>query len=106
LSELVRIELSDGGFLLVEAVDQGDGVARASRRGTVVNAVRTLRESFDQVRAAADDIMQTFGQMDSVPKEVEIEFGVRILAETGAVVAKVGGEAHFTVRLAWAGPDS
>ncbi len=105
MSELVRVELSDGGFLMVEAIDPGDGVARASRRtGGVVNAAHTLRDSFTQLRAAADDMVQTFGRMVTAPEEFEIEFGVRITAETGAVVAKAGGEAHFMVRLTWAKP--
>jgi hypothetical protein len=35
------------------------------------------------------------------PDGVEIEFGVKLAGEAGAIIAKTSGEGHFTVKLSW-----
>ena len=35
------------------------------------------------------------------PDELAIEFGVKLNAETGAVIAKAATEANFTINLKW-----
>ena len=35
------------------------------------------------------------------PRAVEVQFGVRLNAEVGAVIAKTQTEAHFMVTLTW-----
>jgi hypothetical protein len=37
------------------------------------------------------------------PDTKEVEFGIKLTAEAGALISKVAGEGHFTVRLAWSG---
>lgn len=39
------------------------------------------------------------------PDEVTVEFGIKLGAETGIVVAKGSTEVHFTVTLCWKRPD-
>lgn len=107
MSEVVRFALSTGGFLLVEVDEDIGGVSRAARPRTpdmVTTATQTLREAFGQVRAAAEDAIGSFAEMLPAPHELSIEFGVRLSAEAGVVVAKAGGEANFTVRLSWTRP--
>lgn len=38
----------------------------------------------------------------NAPDEVEVAFGVKLVAQAGAVVAKTATEGHFVVRLRWA----
>jgi hypothetical protein len=105
VSEVVRFGLSTGGFLLVEVDEQTGGVSRAGRGPDLIaTATQTLREAFGQVRAAAEDAIGSFAEMMPAPHEMSIEFGVRLSAEAGVVVAKAGGEANFTVRLSWTRP--
>ena len=35
------------------------------------------------------------------PDEVEIEFGVKLNAEAGALIARTGTEGHFQVTVRW-----
>jgi hypothetical protein len=40
------------------------------------------------------------------PDEVEVEFQVTLDVEAGAVIARSGSGAHFTVRLRWTADQS
>ena len=79
----------------------GVGPERVSRHGT---AVAKLDESLDDVlasaRPAAEAVVRAFKEL--TPDEVSVEFGLSIDAEAGAVFARAGVGAHFTVNLKWA----
>ncbi|WP_327235789.1 hypothetical protein OG349_19250 [Streptomyces sp. NBC_01317] len=88
--------------MAMEVEPVGSGVVRAARPGEIVGtATRTLAESFDQVRAAAALLMDRLTTLPSPPSTVEVELGVKINAEAGAVVAKTAAEGNFTIRLTW-----
>lgn len=41
------------------------------------------------------------------PEQIEIEFGVKLAGDAGAVIAKSSSDAHFVLRMSWspaAGP--
>ncbi|MFC7591912.1 CU044_2847 family protein [Nonomuraea antimicrobica] len=104
MSELMRVPLSDGGCFLVEVADDEPGVRRASRAGDVVDAaVDSLKTALEPIRQAAECALETFRKAG--PRAVEIEFGVRLNAEAGAVIAKTGTEGHLTVKLSWGEKD-
>lgn len=87
----------------VEAVTSG--IVRAARPGEIAGtAARTLADSFDQVRAAAESLLDKLTALSSPPDTVEVELGVKINAEAGAVIAKTAAEGNFTVRLVWQKP--
>lgn len=93
--------LSGGGEVLVEISEHDDpGLRRASRAGDVIAATAaSLQSALAPVRTAAEAALDTFRKAG--PKEVEIEFGIRLTAEAGAVIAKTGAEGHLTVKLTW-----
>ncbi|MDH2426891.1 CU044_2847 family protein [Sphaerisporangium sp. TRM90804] len=102
MAELLRITLADGGHLLAEAEDDEPGVRRASRAGDVIEAsAASLEAALEPVRRAAGEAMRVFRESGS--DEIEIEFGVKLTAEAGAVIAKAGTEGHLRVRLLWKG---
>jgi hypothetical protein len=48
---------------------------------------------------------QVLAQLGSArPRQVQVEFGVELTAEAGAVLSKAGAGCHLTVTLTW-GPD-
>ncbi|MEE4593606.1 CU044_2847 family protein [Streptomyces sp. DSM 41524] len=107
-TQLIRVPLnssedSDGAEAVVMEVEHtGSGIVRAARPGEVAGtAARTLSESFDQVRAAAAALLDRLTTLPSPPSTVEVELGVKINAEAGAVIAKTAAEGNFTVRLVW-----
>ena len=66
------------------------------------------RQSAEAVKKAMNTIYNTARQVtdtiDSLavkPSAVEVEFGIILKAETGALIAKGGAEAAFKVTLTW-----
>lgn len=80
------------------------GPQRVSRRGG--NIVAYLDERLDTalatVRPAADNVLHTFTDLGL--DSIEIEFGLSLDAEAGAVIAKTGASGHFTIKLSWSRP--
>ena len=107
MSELLRFATADGNFVIVEADAQEPGVQRASRHGGIVDVRRRFEDALADVRNAAASALTVFRDGSLRPDAIEIEFGVRLNAEAGAVIAKTTVEGHFVVKLTWdrnAGP--
>jgi hypothetical protein len=70
--------------------DQLDELSRKA----LDSAMRTIVQMAHRVRALGDQIPSEFAMID-------VEFGIKLDVETGALVAKAGGEAAINVRLTW-----
>ncbi|MFC4030043.1 CU044_2847 family protein [Streptomyces polygonati] len=109
-THLVRMLLDapdrdDAAFVLVEVDSSTSGIQRASRPGDVAaTAVRSLGESFDQVRAAAEAALSRLTSLSVRPRTVELELGVKFSAEAGAVIARTAAEGNVVLRLTWENP--
>ncbi|MBB4705241.1 CU044_2847 family protein [Sphaerisporangium siamense] len=100
MSELMRMPLSGGGHVIVELPEDTPGVRRASRPGERIEAaVTSLQSALQPIREAAEAALDTFRAAG--PDEVEIELGVKLNAEAGALIAKSSAEGHLTVKLVW-----
>lgn len=102
MTEFVQFESSDGLVLIVEADPSTTGQPRPVRNrsgATAIEASQTLEEAMDGALPALRRVMETIGKL--APTEHEIEFGIKLDAQAGAVVAKTGIEGHFTVKLTW-----
>ena len=101
MTKLVQID-SDHGPVLFE-VDEvsAERTERISRRGK--NVIAELDERLDdaiaKVRPAAQAVLD--GLADLTPQMIEVEFGLKLDAEAGAIIAKTGLSGHFTVKLTW-----
>ncbi|WP_435611645.1 CU044_2847 family protein [Streptomyces sp. bgisy159] len=98
---LTEFETEDGAVVAVETRDDRPGSRLASRGDGVVRAARTFEQALDGVRAAAESALRVFRDGSLRPDGVEIEFGVKLSAETGAVIAKGSAEGHLVVKLTW-----
>lgn len=93
------------GTVLVEADGDQPGARPVSRGGnSLVRAGQTLDEALVGIRAAAESALAVFRGGALRPDAVELEFGVKLTAEAGAVIAKTAVEGHLTVKLSWT-PD-
>jgi hypothetical protein len=112
LPQYIEFATADGQGLLVE-VDQAEappttGVAKAGllerRSGDVV---ASARKSFDDaVRTVVGHNVESFTgalrELRQSPDEVELAFALKATGEVGNfAIAKVGGEANFSIRLVW-----
>ncbi|MGC9437643.1 CU044_2847 family protein [Streptomyces sp. WG5] len=105
---LVEFKTEDGVRVVVEGVEDEDGARLVSRGDGPAQAARTFEGSLEGVRAAAESALRVFRDGSLRPDSVELEFGVKLSAEAGAVIAKGSAEGHLVVRLNWSpepGPE-
>jgi hypothetical protein len=105
MPELAQFPLSGGGVLVVET-DGADSSARRVMRGSsteaaIATANATFESALQTVRAAAEGILSQLRMLQQPPDEVAVEFGVKMSAETGAIIAKASTEANFKINLTW-----
>jgi hypothetical protein len=102
MDDLVEFKTEDGALIVVEAADGDESGARLVSRGDgPAQAARTFEGALGGVRAAAESALRVFRDGSLRPDAVELEFGVKLSAETGAVIAKGAAEGHLIVRLSW-----
>jgi len=99
----VEFKTDDGAVVVVEAVEDesGHGSRLVARDDGTVQAARTFESSLEGVRAAAESALRVFRDGSLRPDSVEIEFGVKLTAEAGALIAKSAVEGHLVVKLSW-----
>ncbi len=105
--QLVEFPLDGGGTVVVEVAAAPPAAERGPTRGfratgeLAVSAKETFQEAFSRIQPAADAMISRLRDVADPPDEVEIEFGVQLTAEFGAVVAKASGDANFRVLMRW-----
>jgi alkanesulfonate monooxygenase SsuD/methylene tetrahydromethanopterin reductase-like flavin-dependent oxidoreductase (luciferase family) len=98
MAYLLEIPVDGAQPVLVEVAEVGDGVVRAGRPGEVV---ATATESFQAALARFRPIVEEFHQLGPRPEEISVEFGLKLTAAAGMVIAHTGVEANFKVNLLW-----
>ncbi|MFF0157956.1 CU044_2847 family protein [Streptomyces sp. NPDC005263] len=101
MERLVEFETADGAVVSVESAEERSGSRLVSRGDGTVQATRTFEGALEGVRAAADSALRVFRDGTLRPDGIEIEFGVKLSAETGAIIAKGTAEGHLVVKLSW-----
>jgi Trypsin-co-occurring domain 1 len=71
-----------------------DLAARSS--AALDSAMASIRQMAERVASATEGLAQR-------PDEVEVEFGLKLDAAGGSLIARAGVEAHLTVTLTWKG---
>ena len=98
MSQVVEFPLEGGGTARVE-VEPEDGVAPAGRVVTV--AQQSLHKALDPIRPITQSVLDKLRDMPQAPDRLSVEFGVKLSAETGVIIARGTTEANFTVRVEW-----
>ncbi|MDI1454405.1 CU044_2847 family protein, partial [Streptomyces sp. ATE26] len=89
MGRLVEFTTEDGAVVVVEIADPATGTRLVSRgENPAVQAARTFEGTLDGVRAAAQSALRVFRDGSLRPDSVELEFGVKLTAEAGAIIAK------------------
>ena len=105
MPRFAQFPLKNGGSLVVE-VDADESPGSRVMRGSaaeaaVAQATNTFEAALENVRSAAEGILQQLRSLAQPPDEVAVEFGVKMSAESGAIIAKASGEANFKINLTW-----
>lgn len=99
--DVMEFATDDGATVRVDVAEDAAGSRPVSRGGGVGQAAHTFEQSLDGARAAAEAALRVFRDGRLQPDSVEIEFGVKLAAETGAVLVKGSAEGHLLVKLTW-----
>jgi Trypsin-co-occurring domain 1 len=110
MTVLEKFILSDGSFFLAE-VENSESLSKTMRGGSggggmIVEAIVPFQIALSQVKNAAEAMIDGLRSLANPADELILEFGVKLTAETGAVIAKVATDAHFTVTLKWKSGES
>jgi hypothetical protein len=104
MKRLVEFTMQDGGGLVIE-VDESvgeDGVVRAARPGEIVErAGQTFEAALDKVKPMAAAVATKLQELAQRPDEVHVEFGIKLSASAGVVLAAAGVEGNYKVTLVW-----
>ncbi|WP_369166977.1 CU044_2847 family protein [Streptomyces sp. R28] len=98
--------LEGGGSVLFEGVAAvTGGPVKAGRLSDAVGELpSTLQTTLGPVRDAARAMLSQLRQAG--PDEIEVEFGVNLAAQAGAVITKAETGCHVTVRMVWRRDES
>jgi len=85
----------------IEAEDASRVVRGWRPEEATARATETLEAAIGRVRPTVDAVVSSFRDSLQVPTEIEVEFGIVLTAEAGAVIARTQGEVHFQVTVRW-----
>ncbi|GIF16977.1 CU044_2847 family protein [Actinoplanes teichomyceticus] len=99
--ELARIPLAGGGAVLVEcAGPEDDGPVKAGRLGDRVRDVSTTLQ--DLLQPVTDTAQILLDQLSRArPAELEVEFGVALSAQAGAIITQTALNSNIKVKMRW-----
>jgi hypothetical protein len=102
MAYLVEMPIDGAQPVVMEVAEVSEGVVRASRPGEVVaTATESFQAALARFRPMAGAVVKQFRELGEGPEEISVEFGLKLTAEAGMVVAHTGGEANLKVSLRW-----
>jgi hypothetical protein len=97
--------MSEHGVIASFEMDDLDGEVRVSfARGIPVLDV-DLSEFTERIKIYGEQLISAIHKISDPPNEASIEFGLKLQAQAGVVIAKATTDAHFVVKLVWKNPD-
>ncbi|KAF2413332.1 hypothetical protein B1729_10295 [Microbacterium sp. B35-04] len=105
MAEVVGFAMVGGeGEVYVEVKDDDVGVARASRGGELLHSAVDVGAALGKVEEFTTGVLERFRSLPRPPDSVDLEFGIKLSAAAGVVIAQTGAEGHLTVKLSWTKP--
>lgn len=103
MSQLVRMDLADGGSVLVEVEDAAStGPVTRGRAGDLVkDASGTLEQALDQLGPVVKGVVTRLREAADWPDEVTVEFSIKLSADSNVIIARAAGEANFKISMSW-----
>lgn len=100
--KLVRFQLADGSPVLAEVEDLKNKANPKPQQAVseIGQAQTSFVKTIEPIRPAAEAVLNIFRQMNT-PKEITLEFGIKLNESTGAVFTLMPDEANFKVTLKW-----
>jgi hypothetical protein len=102
MTELLEFKTDQGDSVLVEVVEREGPVTRGGRAAeTVIEAGASLEQLLARLGPTVRGIVAQLRASADWPEEIEVEFGVKLSADSNVIIARAGGEANFRIALKW-----
>ena len=103
MGEVLKFTSDDGEVVLVETTDVSDRpLTRGGRpESAVIEAGQSLEQVVGRIGPIVKGIVSELRASADWPDQVEVEFAVKISADSNLVIARAGGEANFRIALRW-----
>lgn len=100
----MRFESEQGGAVLVEVAEPAAGgpVTRGGRPAAMISdAGESLEQVLGRIGPVVQGVVSKLRESADWPEQVEVEFAVKISADSNVIIARAGGEANFRVLMRW-----
>lgn len=106
MAQIVELSLASGGSVFFE-VDEVPGGKRYRAAGTAVAeaTVQTLESAIARLKPFAEVLTSSLSSVSTATSDISVEFGVKLSADAGFVIAKAGSEASLVIKLSWKRAD-
>lgn len=102
MSHVIEVPVDGSESIRVEVSEETDGIVRVARPGQVAAiAQESLQQSLDRIRPVVVAMWEKLRHLPESPSRVSVEFGIKLSAEAGVIVARGATEANFVVSLEW-----
>ncbi|MGA9771596.1 MAG: CU044_2847 family protein [Blastocatellia bacterium] len=104
MKKLVEFPFDDGTTMFVEVEDPVTNVGTVRGAHPVElaeKAKQTFEASLEKIKPTASAIIAKLRELSDQPEQVAVEFGIKLSAAAGVVIASTGVEANFKVTLTW-----
>lgn len=103
MSYYLEVPLDGGETVLAEITEQVDDVVPAAgdARNVIGRLPKTLGAGLDRVQEFAGEVLERMRDLAEPPDVVVVEFGLKLTAKAGVVVAESSAEGHLTVKVEW-----
>jgi hypothetical protein len=97
-TNLEVFRLDNGDEIRLEVIEPN---SEEYRRVSKSDVPSSYAEAIDKIRPAADQLLGVLKGLQSQPRSVEVEFGVKLTGSLGAIIATAAGEGNFKIKLVW-----
>jgi len=106
-SDIIHTVTSDESIVLFELSDaRGRTVATGRHpQELATKSAQSLVQAMGTIQALANRTSETLSKLPNPPAHCELEFGIKMDAEAGAIVSKSAEEGNLRIKLAWTPPQ-
>ena len=77
------------------------GIIMASKDEEITKISTKFSKALTPIKHVTNNVLNQLKELADSPEEVNIEFGLKLNLETGAVIAKVSSECNLKVNIKW-----
>lgn len=103
MSDIIHTTGSPEDNLVLFEISTQGAIRSSSFKPTelATRSAQALGQAMGAIQTLANRTTETIARLPQPPSEFELEFGIKIDAEAGAIVSKVSAEGNLKVKLVW-----